>query len=328
MLPKPMSTQPIFPVVNVDDIQIEGAVDDLIDAVEGRTEGVGDLQIVLNGKSAGEVSPSPDVPNVIGEASPTTSTRKRIRFTPSTDFHHNDTLMTASSVPTSPRRFQRRKSLPSRNTLGVLNLTEQLKTLPKIRPRTPIYGTMTCRDKLRTTNTRRRSVTPSRQRGASVNVSDPRRRLSQYGTLQPQQGTRRGRRWMAIGADVRIIAGRRIGLQGTIRFMGRVHFAKGEWVGVELKSTPPTTPNSNSPSPSHGGLHNGEKGGKRYFNAKHRHGLFVKASSLEVLVNEEEKPFHDAKLRRSLSRPRTVSHANRRKRKPRPSIKGLASGKR
>ena len=49
---------------------------------------------------------------------------------------------------------------------------------------------------------------------------------------------------------------------GTIRFIGAVHFAKGNWIGVELHDTY--------------GPHDGAVGGVRYFTCPTKRGIFVK----------------------------------------------------
>lgn len=55
---------------------------------------------------------------------------------------------------------------------------------------------------------------------------------------------------------------------GTLRFIGNVDFAEGNWLGVELR-----TPR---------GKNDGSVQGQRYFNCRPNHGLLVRPSKVTV----------------------------------------------
>merc|ERR1712098_919076 len=62
----------------------------------------------------------------------------------------------------------------------------------------------------------------------------------------------------AVGETIEL----RSGKVGTIRFIGPVHFAKGNWIGVEFHD--------------HFGQHDGSVRGVRYFTCPQKRGIFVK----------------------------------------------------
>lgn len=63
-------------------------------------------------------------------------------------------------------------------------------------------------------------------------------------------------------------------LIGTIKYVGTTLFAKGKWVGVEL-SEPSAKANAD-----------GVVGGKRYFECKPKHGMFVRPTEINILPPE------------------------------------------
>lgn len=63
------------------------------------------------------------------------------------------------------------------------------------------------------------------------------------------------------------------GRNATIRYLGRPHFAAGDWVGVELEDG--------------SGKNDGSVQGQRYFECPPGHGMFVKPTAISV---EEDEP--------------------------------------
>eukprot|EP00485_Elphidium_margaritaceum_P021632 CAMPEP_0202712254 /NCGR_PEP_ID=MMETSP1385-20130828/36150_1 /ASSEMBLY_ACC=CAM_ASM_000861 /TAXON_ID=933848 /ORGANISM="Elphidium margaritaceum" /LENGTH=109 /DNA_ID=CAMNT_0049372225 /DNA_START=143 /DNA_END=472 /DNA_ORIENTATION=- len=62
------------------------------------------------------------------------------------------------------------------------------------------------------------------------------------------------------------------GRVGTLKFMGNVEFAKGQWIGLEL-------------SDKHKGKHNGTVEGTKYFSVlKNGQGVMVKAAKIKKRV--------------------------------------------
>src|ERR1700761_8318144 len=75
-------------------------------------------------------------------------------------------------------------------------------------------------------------------------------------------------------ADINVKVGQKIetqdGKQGTVRYIGPLHVASGEWLGLEL--------------PDDTGKNDGSVKGERYFNCAPGHGIFVrKESACKVL---------------------------------------------
>lgn len=64
------------------------------------------------------------------------------------------------------------------------------------------------------------------------------------------------------------------GKSGTVRFVGTTSFQTGKWVGIELD-----TPN---------GKNSGVVQGKRYFECKTNHGVFVRPSQVKLLSTEDD----------------------------------------
>jgi dynactin 1 len=61
------------------------------------------------------------------------------------------------------------------------------------------------------------------------------------------------------------------GKQGTVRYIGPIHVAAGEWLGLEL--------------PDDSGKNDGSVKGERYFNCAPSHGIFVrKESAVKILA--------------------------------------------
>jgi dynactin 1 len=58
---------------------------------------------------------------------------------------------------------------------------------------------------------------------------------------------------------------------GTIRYLGSTSFQTGKWVGVELDE-----PN---------GKNSGVVQGKRYFDCKNDHGMFVRPTNVKIIVS-------------------------------------------
>ncbi|KAI9359377.1 CAP Gly-rich domain-containing protein, partial [Pilaira anomala] len=55
---------------------------------------------------------------------------------------------------------------------------------------------------------------------------------------------------------------------GTVRFVGNTSFQTGKWVGVELDEA--------------AGKNSGVVQGKRYFDCKNNHGVFVRPASIKL----------------------------------------------
>ena len=64
-------------------------------------------------------------------------------------------------------------------------------------------------------------------------------------------------------------------MAGSVRYVGRTHFAEGLWVGVELDLPK--------------GINDGSKDGHRYFSCEPDHGLFAPPSKVSLLDEEEEE---------------------------------------
>ncbi|RUP51157.1 CAP Gly-rich domain-containing protein [Jimgerdemannia flammicorona] len=80
----------------------------------------------------------------------------------------------------------------------------------------------------------------------------------------------------ASGLPAELKIGSRVEVQGkigTIRFVGVTSFATGKWVGVELDDA--------------SGKNNGVVQGKRYFECKTNHGVFVRASQIKFLPESQ-----------------------------------------
>ncbi|KAI7865227.1 CAP Gly-rich domain-containing protein [Mucor mucedo] len=58
-------------------------------------------------------------------------------------------------------------------------------------------------------------------------------------------------------------------LSGTVRFIGTTSFQTGKWVGVELDEAL--------------GKNSGVVQGKRYFDCKNNHGVFIRPASVKVI---------------------------------------------
>lgn len=59
---------------------------------------------------------------------------------------------------------------------------------------------------------------------------------------------------------------------GTIRYIGEIHVAQGEWIGVELETED--------------GKNDGEVKGERYFECAPNHGLFMRPSGIKAVVEQ------------------------------------------
>lgn len=76
-------------------------------------------------------------------------------------------------------------------------------------------------------------------------------------------------------ADLNVKIGQRIetqdGKQGTVRYIGPLHVASGEWLGLELADDT--------------GKNDGSVKGERYFNCAPGHGIFVRKESAVRILN-------------------------------------------
>jgi dynactin 1 len=77
-------------------------------------------------------------------------------------------------------------------------------------------------------------------------------------------------------ADLNLRAGQTVqtqdGRQGVIRYMGQLHIAAGEWLGLEL--------------PDNTGKNDGSVKGERYFQCQPGYGIFVRKESLAKIVKQ------------------------------------------
>lgn len=81
----------------------------------------------------------------------------------------------------------------------------------------------------------------------------------------------------AISLELKVNARAQVqGKIGTIRFVGTTSFQTGKWVGIELDEPQ--------------GKNSGVVQGKRYFECKTNHGVFVRPSQVKVISEEQESP--------------------------------------
>jgi dynactin 1 len=77
-------------------------------------------------------------------------------------------------------------------------------------------------------------------------------------------------------ADLIVKIGQKVetqdGKQGTIRYIGPLHVASGEWLGLEL--------------PDDTGKNDGSVKGERYFNCAPNHGIFVRRESAVKILSQ------------------------------------------
>ena len=75
-----------------------------------------------------------------------------------------------------------------------------------------------------------------------------------------------------VGQPIELSDGR----AATIQFVGKTHFATGNWVGVELQDA--------------SGKNDGEVQGQRYFDCPQGYGMFVRPAAVTVLEQPISKP--------------------------------------
>ncbi|KAI9665660.1 MAG: hypothetical protein M1821_003594 [Bathelium mastoideum] len=75
---------------------------------------------------------------------------------------------------------------------------------------------------------------------------------------------------LQIGQTITFSKGRR----ALIRFLGRTHFADGDWVGVELDDA--------------SGKNDGSVKGERYFDCEMGHGMFIRESAVERVIEQPQ----------------------------------------
>ena len=77
-------------------------------------------------------------------------------------------------------------------------------------------------------------------------------------------------------ADLNVRVGQKVetqdGKQGTVRYIGPLHVASGEWLGLEL--------------PDDSGKNDGTVKGERYFNCAPGHGIFVRKESAVKILSQ------------------------------------------
>ena len=81
-------------------------------------------------------------------------------------------------------------------------------------------------------------------------------------------------------ADLNIRVGQKVetqdGKQGTVRYVGPLHVASGEWLGLEL--------------PDDSGKNDGSVKGERYFDCTPSHGIFVRKESAVKILSQPVPP--------------------------------------
>ncbi len=81
-------------------------------------------------------------------------------------------------------------------------------------------------------------------------------------------------------ADLSVRVGQKVetqdGKQGTVRYIGPLHVAAGEWLGLEL--------------PDDSGKNDGSVKGEQYFNCPPSHGIFVRKESAVRILSQQAPP--------------------------------------
>ena len=98
-------------------------------------------------------------------------------------------------------------------------------------------------------------------------AAGPKRARGRGGGRKPSRPARASAEAAAIAEGSRVLVRGRH--EGVVRFAGSVHYAKGEWFGVELADAV--------------GKNDGAVKGRRYFDAAAQHGIFVRAADLQAL---------------------------------------------
>lgn len=103
---------------------------------------------------------------------------------------------------------------------------------------------------------------------------DPQRRRSIIGTSSRNSSPSNNGSVDAISSELKVGARAQVqGKIGQIRFVGTTSFQTGKWVGIELEEPQ--------------GKNSGVVQGKRYFECRINHGVFVRPSQVKVLLEEE-----------------------------------------
>jgi dynactin 1 len=112
---------------------------------------------------------------------------------------------------------------------------------------------------------------------------DPQRRRSIIGSSSRNASPNDISLELKVGGRVQVQ-----GKVGTIRFVGTTSFQTGKWIGIELDDNQ--------------GKNSGVVQGKRYFDCKTNHGVFVRPSQVKRAIEEEEEEIESPALSPSISR--------------------------
>lgn len=105
---------------------------------------------------------------------------------------------------------------------------------------------------------------------------DPQRRQSIIGTSSRNSSANSNNNMEAISSELKVGARAQVqGKVGLIQFVGTTSFQTGKWVGIELDDPQ--------------GKNSGVVQGKRYFECRANHGVFVRPSQVKVLFEDLEQ---------------------------------------
>ncbi|XP_040569889.1 CAP-Gly domain-containing linker protein 3 [Lepeophtheirus salmonis] len=176
----------------------------------------------------------------------------------------------SSSINSSVRRIPsvHKTTRPTKRSLSLRHTIGRSESINRPQSTTTKSSNMASTSTMNRSQSMRRN-TPSANEWASVGAVS-------YNKFRKSENRQK---FLEVGTTAICVHNKEMGI---VRFVGRVHFASGIWVGLELRS-----PN---------GKHDGIVEEKRYFTAKTNHGVMLKPKRLSVHgINAEKllKPEHE-----------------------------------